>query len=305
MSLPRRVQLAVVAHIRHNYTDYDKLLKQVPYLTARAMVEQPSLDKLAEWRGDDDDEDPNAMEEILREVIVIPDDDEDENDQDALGVPGHPERQASVEVVSSRTIADDLETRAIDYGTKDDPLNRGESPESDVVEIQYLGHGQYAFGAQDRQGDLKRNHRIGVHRQRAWEQALDRHRREPRNIRANYEIWQEGEVLEPSRPDLRQVVPVNSRFGLSGNYSPQVQSPTRIHQDDPIHERTIFLPSRHSEPQLQPRKAISYTQVSVLCDGKKTSNESITADSISTGIVVILTLNRHRIITHITMTRDA
>lgn len=76
LDLPRRVQLAVGARIRHNYTDYDRLLSAFGWHDARAMTEQPSLEKLIEWRGDQPD-DEQEMEEILREIIVIDDDDED------------------------------------------------------------------------------------------------------------------------------------------------------------------------------------------------------------------------------------
>ena len=167
LSLPRRVQLAVVAHIRHNYTDYDKLLKQVPYQVARAIVEQPSLDKLAQWRGDDSDE-PNAMEEILREVIVIPDDDDE---VDRKLVHGPSSRHGSVEILSSRAIADDLETHPIDYAAERTSAMGVESPDSDdVQEVTFLGHGQYAFDAPNESRDT----RNGAHRHRAWEEA--RHR---------------------------------------------------------------------------------------------------------------------------------
>lgn len=167
LSLPRRVQLAVVAHIRHNYTQYDKLLKQVPWQAARAMVEQPSLDKLAQWRGDDNEE-PDAMEEILREVIVIPDDDEDDNRQLASS---SALRQSSVELISSRAMAEVVETRPIDYAARRASAAGIESPDSDDdQEVTFLGHGQYVF---DRSNE-KRINKDGTHRLRAWEEARSR-----------------------------------------------------------------------------------------------------------------------------------
>lgn len=77
--LVRRAQLSVVAHIRHCYTSYDKLLKQVPYSEARHRVESITLQKLIDWRGDDKDK--QAMDDTLREVVVISD--EEESDDDA------------------------------------------------------------------------------------------------------------------------------------------------------------------------------------------------------------------------------
>ena len=79
LSLPRRVQLAVVAHIRHTYTDYDELLKEIPWAEARKKVTDQTLEKLAVWRGDQDDG-HDQMEDILCEVIVLSDD-EDEFDE--------------------------------------------------------------------------------------------------------------------------------------------------------------------------------------------------------------------------------
>lgn len=83
LDLPRRVQLAVIARIRHNYTDYDRLLRAFDWQEARAIVEPVSLQKLLEWRGENDIEDDGAFEEIVRETIVIPSD--DEGSEDASG----------------------------------------------------------------------------------------------------------------------------------------------------------------------------------------------------------------------------
>lgn len=48
LPLARRAQLAVVAHIRHIYTDYDRLLKVTSFHEARTTVEEPTLAKLVE-----------------------------------------------------------------------------------------------------------------------------------------------------------------------------------------------------------------------------------------------------------------
>lgn len=75
LPLVRRAQLSVVAHVRHMYTKYDSLLKRFQWNEARSMVEGPTLRKLVEWRGDDDSG-KEALEDVLREVIVISDDEE-------------------------------------------------------------------------------------------------------------------------------------------------------------------------------------------------------------------------------------
>ena len=78
LDLPRRVQLAVGARIRHKYTDYDVLLKALGYLEARRLVEADSLKKVREWRGENVEENDTEFEEVVRDIIVI-DDDEDED----------------------------------------------------------------------------------------------------------------------------------------------------------------------------------------------------------------------------------
>ena len=82
LELPRRVQLATIARIRHTYTDYDNLLRAFEWKHARLEVEQECLKKLIEWRGENDEEDDQELEEIVRETIVIDDDDEANADYD-------------------------------------------------------------------------------------------------------------------------------------------------------------------------------------------------------------------------------
>ncbi|KAK1079031.1 hypothetical protein LTR33_006733 [Friedmanniomyces endolithicus] len=76
LGLPRRVQLATIARIRHTYTDYDHLLRAFEWKEARVMVEPGCLQKLIEWRGENEDQDDDELEEIVRETIVIDDDDD-------------------------------------------------------------------------------------------------------------------------------------------------------------------------------------------------------------------------------------
>ena len=82
LELPRRVQLATIARIRHTYTDYDRLLRAFEWRDARSMVEPVCLKKLIEWRGETDEGDDDELEEIVRETIVL-DSDDDEADGDA------------------------------------------------------------------------------------------------------------------------------------------------------------------------------------------------------------------------------
>jgi hypothetical protein len=93
LTLVRRAQLSVVAHVRHVYTKYDKLLRTVGYREARSQVENPTLKKLVEWRGDDDNtiDGKKGLEDVMREVIVLSDDEDSDDDADDV-----------VEVVSTR-----------------------------------------------------------------------------------------------------------------------------------------------------------------------------------------------------------
>lgn len=72
--LARRVALAVLAHIRHTHTRYDELLKETDYVRARKLVEQPCLDILVKWRGDEETG-RDVADEIAREVIYLDEDD--------------------------------------------------------------------------------------------------------------------------------------------------------------------------------------------------------------------------------------
>ena len=95
LPLARRAQLAVVAHIRHCYTAYDRLLRNGGYHDARGVVEKPTLAKLVEWRGDDENG-TKVLEDVFREVVVISDEeDSDDDDYD----PEAPLKELSVEVV--------------------------------------------------------------------------------------------------------------------------------------------------------------------------------------------------------------
>lgn len=65
--LERRVQLAVSAHIRHVYTDYDFLLKAFSWEIAREMQAPEFLAKIKEWMGADfDDSTATALQELQR-----------------------------------------------------------------------------------------------------------------------------------------------------------------------------------------------------------------------------------------------
>ncbi|KAI4109602.1 MAG: hypothetical protein LQ339_001715 [Xanthoria mediterranea] len=169
----RRVHLAVGAHIRHMYTDYDSLLKthKLNYLDARAMVQPITLDKIIEWRDEKDE--PDAVEDILREVIVIPDDEEDEGEDDRISA-----RQTSVEVISSHEFGDTVRVQPLDYGALEEGTwsDRLMSPEDDWAPgVHFIRRitTPHSEGRQRQQDRVDRQH---AHRTRIWQEAVTRRR---------------------------------------------------------------------------------------------------------------------------------
>lgn len=140
-------------------------------------MQKPCLDLLAQWRSDDDD-DADAMEDILREVIVIDDDDDDQDDNlEVSSRTNRNEREASVEIISSRTFANRAATHAVDHSTFEQIL----PPRQQGSLI--LDGRDSALKAQDRPppftqhlpGDHTRADRNGIYHDR-WKEALHRRR---------------------------------------------------------------------------------------------------------------------------------
>lgn len=75
--LSRRVQLAVLAHIRHQHTRYDQLLRETSWMNARKVVEPVCLDIILKWRGNEENG-RDQMDEILREIVIITDSESDD-----------------------------------------------------------------------------------------------------------------------------------------------------------------------------------------------------------------------------------
>lgn len=165
----RRVHLAVGAYIRHTYTDYDRLLKSHGYLDARAIVEPLTLDKVLEWRDEKDDAD--AVEDILREVIVISDDEEEGIDDDSFD-----DRSSSVEIAPSREISHDVHVQPIDYSTLDQRsrFERPVSPEEDWAPAVKFIRRLSPAPIQEHQDRVARHH---AQRYQKWQEAIDRSRR--------------------------------------------------------------------------------------------------------------------------------
>lgn len=140
-------------------------------------MEKPCLDLLAQWRSDDDD-DADAMEDILREVIVIDDDDDDQDDNvEVSSRINRNDREASVEIISSRTFATRARTHAVDHSSFEQIL-----PPSQQGSLLLDGRAS-ALDARDRQpsftqhlpDDHTRADRNEIYHDR-WKEALHRRR---------------------------------------------------------------------------------------------------------------------------------
>ena len=161
----RRAQLGVLAHIRHVYTNYEQLLRTGEWKDARAAVEHQCLDKLVQWRGDDEN-DTDAMSDILREVIVIPDDEEeyDSNQKLDKGIE-NTDREESIEVSATRAAAKAVQIQQIHIqSSSDEDSDAGQ--DSDEV-----GVGNYK--AQPTH-DPRLFDRVEAHRHRVWAAARSR-----------------------------------------------------------------------------------------------------------------------------------
>ena len=86
LTLGRKAQLAVAAHIRHEYTNYDQLLATGDYnrKEARNAIQPRYVQKVTEWRGEDG---KASVEEMFREIIEILDEDEDEREDGGQRTP--------------------------------------------------------------------------------------------------------------------------------------------------------------------------------------------------------------------------
>ena len=250
MTLVRRAQLAVIAHIRHVYTYYDDLLKREQWQAARSKVEQATLDKLMQWRGDEDDADD--IDEILREVIVIPDDDDERGENQIRDhsptLQRGAERDDSVEIISPGN----FQTEAINYASTIRPGDTGriDSPNSDDVEIIQHDGQPLPYLSQHVYHDQRRQEQIEAHRRRRWEEARDRRRNE-----TSYMIGDCAAV--PKNRSFATVPLQQNKFGHEVSYDPEprhlmTEASALGNRRPPAYTRLIPLP-REVEPDGKPQ----------------------------------------------------
>lgn len=185
LPLARRAQLAVVAHIRHVYTDYDRLLKVTSFHEARSIVEEPTLAKLVEWRGDDENG-KTVLEDVFREVIVISDDDEDSDSDEAENTPSAANRDHNVEYVSSRARAVELPARPLTHAN---PITQQSLRELSADEA------PPGFRVIPRVPKKNKIDRRGFSRYQAWDRALNRYRNLAPNPMINQHVSAAAETL--------------------------------------------------------------------------------------------------------------
>lgn len=232
------MQLAVVAHIRHVYTNYDQLLRIESYQNARAAIEKPCLNLLAQWRSDDDD-DPNAMEEILREVIVIDDDAEENNGNNSpLETMLPTNRESSIEIISRDEFVNELQMREVDYGSPARLVHRdrSHSPELDDRHLVRYRHSERPRSSHHRTNYPPTLDLTDIHRNR-WQEALHRHRTNPVPIYPNNHGPRIRNLASPPGAPISYTEPEPRRLHLddqSKKYLP-LGSAGYIQSQDPAH----------------------------------------------------------------------
>ncbi|KAL8939105.1 MAG: hypothetical protein Q9216_003539 [Gyalolechia sp. 2 TL-2023] len=250
----RRVHLAVGAYIRHTYTDYDRLLKSHSYLDARAIVQPYTLDKIIEWRDEKDE--PDAVEDILREVIVISDDEEEEASDDDVVT----DRGSSIEVISSHEIANNVQVKSLDYSTLDERsrLNRPPSPEDawapSVKFIRRLSTPPPGI-ARRRQDWADRQQ---AHRNRVWQEAISRRRNKNRafpdknNIESVKRPYTRPEVALP----LQSYAQSLDAARIESKPWPGLPKPGGVHADHRVNQSSVVTTERRWQYDDENRPAV-------------------------------------------------
>ncbi|KAK0651468.1 hypothetical protein B0T16DRAFT_80062 [Cercophora newfieldiana] len=187
INLSRRVQLAVLAHIRHNHTRYDQLLRETTYVNARKAVEPLCLDILVKWRGDEETG-RDQLDEILCEVVVISDSESDGDDEDAddddtdssdTSVSGEVDRSAERPIPSADMAAPTaVEAPAPAEATRPRADSRPRAP--------YAHAGRKAkMARKDRRAAIMKAQRgfsrYQAARDKAWHQAIERQQQHDHN----------------------------------------------------------------------------------------------------------------------------
>ena len=203
LPLVRRAQLSVVAHVRHMYTKYDSLLRRVQWNEARSMVEGPTLRKLVEWRGDDDNG-KEALEDVLREVIVISDDEDSEDESNEVR---NIQCTTSVELTLSSVNLQQVEVMPTNYANRA-PINGRETHDFSEDEapqgFRYVPQLERRRAVVDKSRIQQRSNRYD-----AWDRAREQYRANP-GLDSENTLHDQGtnarEIVEFERPYKSSVV---------------------------------------------------------------------------------------------------
>ncbi|KAG5984701.1 hypothetical protein E4U55_003648 [Claviceps digitariae] len=168
--LARRVQLAVLAHIRHAHTRYDELLKEAGWQMARKAVEELCLDIIVKWRGDEETG-RDQLDEILREVVIISDSEGDESEEETTD-------DSSVEDSGSATSVIVVSEQSVP--AQPIAAARGGVPSPGMTagprRILTQARGKHPMASGDRGPNPSRKDQRGFKRYRAWQDAIIRNR---------------------------------------------------------------------------------------------------------------------------------
>ncbi|CAN8103553.1 unnamed protein product [Discula destructiva] len=183
LPLYRRVQLAVLAHIRHVHTRYDQLLKQFEWKAARKAVERQSLDILVQWRGDEETG-RDEMGDILREVIVISDADDDSDtgdsdDSEAEDESNDDDSAGDIDAAPTSGVLDPIDNGVI-TNEKRRPRRRTRKPKARRDRVSKLdgpGHPKKNLSAKRDKRGFNRYEAAQALRNQRWEEAVTRSRR--------------------------------------------------------------------------------------------------------------------------------
>ena len=238
------------------------------------MVEQQSLNVVAKWIKEVNN--TEAYEDILREVIVIPDDDEDDDIEVSTRDPGQSKVNERRPHNPLRTVGGgEIQPRPPDYVTSQGQQSRYDSPDAlERDRPQVLGHGQYI--PQPHQQDSLKAQRVGLRRHQLWEQALDRRIKEPDTYRIIREAPQDHPPLALRTIEAQHSSNVSPQVSLrQGDYlqqshlasglqqSSRPNSTLRIHTQIPETEYGA-LPQPQN-PQVSLSHFIVFTNVESFC----------------------------------------
>lgn len=210
LTLSRRVQLAVIAHIRHTHTRYDLLLKETSWENARRTVESLCLDILVKWRGDEETG-RDQLDEVLREIVIIDDsdDEDDEESEEGSASEGEEEEDSSdgvangvAEVNLERTDAPAIPQELLRESQPMQPAQVQNNNNPQTTSQINPSHQNHNIASRTR-SKTKPNHRQKAKKSRrnkryqAWQDALKRRGERPSAPKTPFE--------QPSRTNVREL----------------------------------------------------------------------------------------------------